>query len=418
LLFDPVSRSKNTLRTILMIFIALAILGGLVWANTFYARTQPGGKDFLVPWLAAQTFLQYGDSPYAEPTTQRIQLNYYNRLAFATEDPLRLNIPFPVVLFYFPFALVTDFSLARGLWMTCLEFALVILAFLSLQLIGWKPARALLPVILIFSVLWIYGLFPLVEGQAVIFVALAVVALLSAMRDGRDELAGSLLVFAFFKPDIAGIFMLFIFWWAIGHRRGRILAGFLMSLTLLLAVSFFILPDWFMPFVRAAISHLTHNPGFTPGRLLAFSWPVVGPRLGWALTGILLVVFFVEWRALRGKDFRHLLWTVSLTLAGTPLLGIPVIPQNYVLLFFPLVLFLSILDERWSRPGRWGVAAWALLAIFVGLWLVARSLPETGGSSGLSLGITLAFPIFLILGLYWMRWWAVRPPRTWSDSLP
>jgi hypothetical protein len=36
---------------------------------------------------------------------------YYGRLA-AAEDPLRLNIPFPFALFYFPFALVMDYTLA------------------------------------------------------------------------------------------------------------------------------------------------------------------------------------------------------------------------------------------------------------------------------------------------------------------
>jgi len=412
------SRILNIITTIFLIFLALAILGGLVWANTLYARVHPGEKDFLVPWLAARTFLQYGDSPYGDPATQRAQVVYYGRLAFEGEDPLRLSIPFPIELFYFPFALVTDYALARSLWMTCLEIALVALAFLSLRLTGWKPARTLLPAFLIFSVLWVYGFLPLAGNRAVIFVALAIVGLLLALRDGRDELAGALLVVPFFKPDIAGLLVLFIFWWAIYHRRGRILAGFLMAQAILLSVSFFISSNWFMPFIGGLISHINYHPALTPGGILASWWPAVGPRLGWALTGLLLVVLFVEWRDIRRKDFRHLLWTASLTMAGTPLLGIPVIPQDYVLLFFPLVLFLSILAERWSRPGRWGVAGFVLLAIFFGFWLITASLFLAGDSAALTGVLALVFPVLLVLGLYWMRWWAVRLPRTWSDSLP
>ena len=255
-------------------------------------------------------------------------------------------------------------------------------------------------------------------SRAVIFVALAAVGLLLALRDGRDELAGALLVILFFKPDIAGLLVLFIFWWAIYHRRGRILAGFLMTLAILLALSFFILSDWFMPFIIGLISHIVYNPAFTPGGILASWWPVVGPRLGLALTGLLLVVLFVEWRDVRRKDFRHLLWTASLTLAVTPLLGIPVVPQDYVLLFFPLTLFLSILSERWSRPGRWGLAGLVLLAILFGFWLITASLFFAGGSAALTDVLALVFPVLLAFGLYWMRWWAVRPPRTWSDRLP
>jgi len=411
------SRTLTIITTSFLIFLALAILGGLGWANTSYARDHPGEKDFLVPWLAARTYLQYGDNPYSEPVAQRAQVVYYGHLASEGQDPLRLSIPFPVELFYFPFALIPDYALARGLWMTCLEIALIALAFLSLRLTGWKPARTLLPVLLIFSVLWVYGYLPLTGSRAVIFVALAIVGLLLALHDGRDELAGALLVVPFFKPDIAGLLVLFILWWVIYHHRGRILAGFLMTLVILLAFSFFILFNWFTPFFGGLISHINFNPGLTPGSILAFWWPAFGPRLGWALTGIMLVVLFVEWRDVRRKDFRYLLWTASLTLAGTPLLGIPVNPQDYVLLFFPLILFLSILAERWSRPGRWGVAGLVLLAIFLGVWIITAgfSLAEVSVPANV---LALAFPVLLVLGLYWMRWWAVRPPRTWSDSLP
>jgi hypothetical protein len=415
---DTVSRTLTILTTIFLIFLALAILGGLLWANTLYARDNPGEKDFFVPWLAARTFLQYGDSPYGDSATQRAQVVYYGRLAAEDEDPLRLSVPFPVELFYFPFALITDYAIARSMWMTCLEIALVAMAFLSLRLTGWKPARALLPGLLIFSVLWVYGFLPLAGNRAVIFVALAIVGLLLALRDGHDELAGALLVVPFFKPDIAGFLVLVIFWWAIYHRRGRLVAGFLMVVVILLAVSFFILSDWFMPFIGGLISQFNYHPGLTPGGILASWWPAVGPRLGLALTGLLLVVLYVEWRDLRRKDLRHLLWTASLTLAVTPLLGISVTPQDYVLLFFPLVLFLSILTERWSRPGRWGVAGFVLLVIFFGFWIITAGLFLAGNFATLTAVLTLIFPALLVLGLYWMRWWAVRPPRTWSDSLP
>ena len=178
------SRTLRILTTILLVILAFAILGGLTWANTLYAHDHPGEKDFFVPWLAARTFLQYGNSPYSDPATQRAQVVYYGALADEGQDPLRLGIPFPVELFYFPFALVTDYALARGIWMTCLEIALVALAFLSLCLTGWKPARTLMPVLLIFSVLWVYGFLPLAGSRAVIFAALAVVGLLLALRDG------------------------------------------------------------------------------------------------------------------------------------------------------------------------------------------------------------------------------------------
>jgi hypothetical protein len=411
------SRTLTALTTILLVILAIAAIGGLVWANTIYARAHPGERDFFVPWLAARTYLVYGDSPYSTPAAQRAQVVLYGHMAGENQDPLRLSIPFPVELIYFPFALVSDYILARALWMTCLEIALAALAFLSLQLTGWKPARTLLAFIVLFSVIWVYGFLPLAGASAVIFVAPAVAGLLLALRDGRDELAGALLVFPFFKPEIAGLLVLLILWWAIYHRRPRIVAGFLMTLAILLALSFFILLNWWMPFFGGWVSHISYNPGITPGSILALWWPVFGPRLGWILTAIILVVLFIEWRAIRRKDFRHLLWTASLTLAAAPLLGIPVSSTDCVLLFFPLVLFLSILAERWSHPGRWGISGIVLIIIFLALWLANAGLgfPDASAPNNF---MALIFSILLVLGLYWMRWWAVRPPRTWSDSLP
>ncbi|MBE3040695.1 MAG: hypothetical protein IMZ62_18010, partial [Chloroflexi bacterium] len=66
----------------------------------------------------------------------------------------------------------------------------------------------------------------------------------------------------------------------------------------------------------------------------------------------------------------------------------------------------------------WGVAGLVLLAIFFGFWIITASLFLAGASAALNDVLALVLPVLLVLGLYWMRWWAVRPPRTWSDSLP
>jgi hypothetical protein len=96
--------------------------------------------------------------------------------------------------------------------MTCLEIALVAQAFLSLRLTGWKPARTLLPIFLAFSIFWVYGLLPLISGSAVIFSTLAIIGLLLAIRDGRDEMAGALLVIPFLQLDISLLLVIFIIW--------------------------------------------------------------------------------------------------------------------------------------------------------------------------------------------------------------
>jgi hypothetical protein len=409
------SRTLTVVIAIVLICLALATLGGLVWANTQFVRAQPAEKDFLVPWLGARTFLQYGDSPYSDPATQRAQILYYGRLAISGQDPLVLWLPFPVELFYFPIALVNDYVLARAIWMTCLEIALVALAFLSLRLTGWKPGRIFLPVILLFPLLWVYGAFSLESGSAAGFIALALVGFLLALRNERDELAGGVLILLVSSARFTGVLVFFIFWWIIYQRRWRILWGFLMGLAVLMGLAFLFLPGWFMPYLSGLLSHFANNFGFTTTGIFTTLSPVVGQRLSWILSAVLLLVLFFEWGNTLAKDFRAFLWMVSLTVSVTPLLGIPMVPKEYLILIVPLMLFLALLGERRPWLKRWGVPGIVLL-ILGGLWSLTFALVKANAYVILFNILILVLPVLLVVGLYWMRWWFIHTIPTGLET--
>jgi hypothetical protein len=409
------SRTLTVIAAILLICLALAALGGLVWANIGTVQNQPVEKDFLVPWLGARTFIQYGDSPYSEPATQRAQILYYGRLAATGQDPLALWLPFPLELLYFPIALVNNYVLARALWITCLEIALVALAFLSLRLTGWKPMRGFLPIILLFPLLWVYGALSVFSGSAAGFVALALVGFLLALRGQRDELAGGLLILLVGAARLTGVLAFFIFWWIFYQRRWRVLWGFLMGLGLLLALAFLFLPDWFLPFLHGLFSHYTYNPGFSSTGIFASWSPVVGQRLGWVLSGVLLLILFFQWGNTLAKDFRAFLWMACLTVSVTPLLGIPFFQKEYLFLFIPLILFLAVLAERRPWLKHWGAAVIAIL-ILVSLWLMTLVLVAANAYTALADILILLLPILLVLGLYWMRWWFIHPVPTGLEA--
>lgn len=408
------SRYFTVIFIVVSVLVGIILFSGLVWVNARYAEAQPVEKDFLVPWLAARTFIQYGDSPYSEEATRRAQVIYYGRLAVPGEDPLYLGTPFPLELFYFPFALLSDYALARGLWLAFSEAALVALAVLCLRLTGWRPGRWLFPLCLLASVFWAYGALTLAQSSRAGFAALALVAFLLALRSGRDELAGALLFFLPFSPLLTGVLLVFVVWWIVYHRRWRIVWGLLMTTAFLLAVSFLFLPDWFLPSLTGIIVRAAHNAGLSSMSAFASWSPVLGPRLGLALSVGLLLVLFIEWVGVLGADFRRLLWVISLVLAVTPLLGIPIPLPNYVVLFLPLTMLLSVLAERWSPPGRWGLVGTLLALVFAGSWLLYL----VGLSTNPPGAPVLLFPALLVVGLYWTRWWALHPPRTTLENLP
>jgi len=409
------SRSLTTLTAILLICLALAVLGGLVWANMQYIHAQPAEKDFLVPWLGMRTFLQYGDSPYSDPATQRAQILYYGRLAAPGQDPLALWLPFPVELLYFPIALVNDYVLARAIWTTFLEIALVALAFLSLRMTGWKPGRIFLPVILLFPLLWVYGVFSLESGNAAGFIALALVGFLLALRSERDELAGGLLILLVSSARFIGVLTFFILWWIIYQHRWRVLWGFMMGLAVLLGLAFLFLPGWFLPFLSGMLSHSIYTIGFSTTGIFASLSPVVGPRLAWVLAGILLLILFFEWGNTLAKDFKAFLWMVSLTVSVTPLLGIPMFPNDYLILIVPLMLMLALLGERQPWLKRWGVPGMVIL-LLAGLWYLAFALTSANAYVTLINILILFLPVMLVLGLYWMRWWYIRTVPTGLET--
>ncbi len=401
------SRTLNTIFITALTFLALAILGGLVWANMSYVRAHPNEKDFLIPWLGARTFLHEGVSPYDQSATQRAQIVYYGRLAGAGENPLQLAIPLFVEIFYFPFALIIDYTFALGLWMTFLEIALVTLAFLVLNLTNWQPPRLLRVSFLLFSTLWVYALLTITSGSVIIFCAAAVVGALAALRAEKEELAGALLLVASFQPLMCALFLLFILLWVFDHRRWRVLLGFLMAIIMLIILSFMFLPDWFLPWIRALIAEYKFTSTVTPGIIFTEWFPAIGRQLGWALSGIIIVLLFLEWRGVHRYDYRRFLWAASLSITVYPLLGLPASPANHILLLLPLTLLISVASERWKGILATLLTSGLLLVFFLGLWLTAMNHAV----------LFLALPLILVIGLYWIRWWAIHPPRTGLENL-
>ena len=76
----------------------------------------------------------------------------YGRPAREGEHELRVAYPLYSVLMFLPFALFKNYILARALWMTVLEIALVLLSVVSMRLVGWKPKLLTLALFLVFTI--------------------------------------------------------------------------------------------------------------------------------------------------------------------------------------------------------------------------------------------------------------------------
>jgi hypothetical protein len=393
-----------------------AVLVGVTWGNYRFAQENPGGNDFLVHWVGTRALLLEGTSPYSDEVAEQIQTLAYGRPARPGEHELRVAYPLYSQVFFLPFALIADYNLARALWMTALQGGLILLALYGLRLTGWRPGTWLLLIYFLFAVLWYHGLRPLINGNAVIFVAVLLAGAFLALRSGRDELAGILLAFSTVKPQVVILPVVFILFWTISHRRWHVLVWLAITLVLLTASMALFVPDWPLQNLREVLLYPEYNPPGTPGAVFSGWWPGMGERLGWGLTAVLGIILILEWLAARRKGFRWFFWTACLTLVMSQWIGIQTDPGNFVVLFIPLVLVFAVWEERWGPRGRWAILG-IKLAIFAGLWaLFIRTITDVGQPLQHPI-LFFPLPLFLIIALYWVRWWAIRPSRLAVEHL-
>lgn len=400
----------------LVVLLVVAALVGLTVINFRYASQNPGGNDFLVHWVGTRMFLTEGVSPYSDEAALEIQTMVYGRAARPGEHELRVAYPLYSVVVFLPFALIQDFTWARAAWMTVLELGLVLLSYFSMRLIRWRPGALMLGAFFLFSVTWYHALRPLILGNAVILVALGVVATLLAMRNNLDELAGVLLALTTIKPQVVVLAVVLIVLWSLVQRRWKVVFWFFGTLLFLVGLSFLLLPDWLRQNVAEILRYPGYNPPGTPGAALASFWPAIGKRLGYALTGVLALFLLVEWAIARRLSFRMFLWTFCLTLTISQWIGVQTDPGNFIVLMPVLTLVFAGIQGRWKRLGT----VWVILAmLFVGggLWALFLATLENSYQPIQSPLMFFPLPLFLFVMLYWVRWWAMRPPAAWVDEI-
>ena len=185
---------------------------------------------------------------------------------------------------------------------------------------------------------------------------------------------------------------------------------------ILLVISFLWYPGWLLPFLRASWNSFRAGFGYSAHDILGRLWPQLGSTLGWVLTAFLIVGLAYEWRAVRRANFDRFLWAICLTIAISPLLGFPVEMDQLAPLMLPVMLVIIIARERWLKLGN-GIAFLVLLFFFGVPWLLfTQGVPQAIPLTRVDEILFLFWPIFTVIGLYWMRWWMVRPPRTWLDE--
>ena len=413
--FQPPSKSLTprdyqfiALVTILFLIVSTA----LVFANL----TLTGGGDFYVHWVASRGFIFERIDPYSGEVPARVQELVYGDSANAGDEPYILDTPFHILLVYFPFSLLSDPQLARALYTLLLELALFALALLSLRLTDWETPRYFSILFLLFCVFNFYTFQAIMEASPVLLLGLIYAGILLALLTEQDELAGALMAASLYYWEVGGPFLILAAWWAYRQRRSRVFAGLGMISFVFLAVSFLVYPNWLLPYLRAGMNNLRADFGFSTHEIFAHIFPSQNGIYAWIFIGILVIALGYEWNAALSSDPRRFYWAACLSLAVAPLLGFRSEMEHLSVLVIPFALIFAVIHDRWNRIGDFLTSLVLLIVVLVPWAVFFFALPRFGEITQEIMFLFL--PLSTVIGLYWIRWWAIRPPRIWSDLAP
>ncbi len=383
----------------LALWLGVMALGVVFWANWRFAQANPGGNDFLPYWVAVRAWLQEGQSPYSPEVALRVQYTAYGRPARPGENRLGVVYPLYTLLLYVPFALIPDYPLARALWMTFLEAALLLTAWAAGQLVAWPRTLGGRVLFFLFALTWYYGLRAVVNGNAVVLAGLMLTLAPWAWRRGRAVWAGGFLAMATLKPNVALLPVVAGLLWAVVHRqrglwRGALAVGFVLA-----GLSTALHPTWWAEYAREVLAYPGYNPPTSVWEALWVRSPQAAWVLGLPLGLVVLALLLRAWARVRqAADAETVLWAYAVTLVASQWL-VPTDPGNFVVLLPPLAWVAARLAAR-TPLGAWGLMA----AVWVGLWwlFLATLTPGPHGPQQHDV-MFLPLPALLWVGLYLLR---------------
>jgi hypothetical protein len=393
----------------------MVLLFGLVWGNYQFAEMNIGGEGFQIQWIGIHSLIANGNSPYSDLVTAQIQETVTLEHSFAHGSSPRYTSPFYSAIVVFPFLIIENQSFAHALWLSAQLVAVFLILILGLKITAWKPPLYIFLIFSLFTMLSFHVIIPWLEGSLAIWAALFVVLAFLAIRNNWNEGGGILLAFSTIQPQMTIVIVVFILLWAISHRRRSLIIWFFMTLIIISIIGLFLVPDWIMQYIRIIYNFSAFFPPGSPAILLRSLWPGLGKQLGWLITGLALIILLVEWWLAMKKEFRWFLWTACLTIVLSQWIGIPTIPGNFFIMIMPLLLVCSMLAERWPRGGQW-VGVLIIAILFMWEWALYY-FDLASNTPTMQLNLIIPLPLILLIGLYWVRWWAIKPKRLLLEEL-
>lgn len=394
----------------LVVIIVLLSIVGVGLLTSFVMSRIPFVDEFALPWAAGRLWLLGGESPYAPSAIQEAASAIDESTFLASlPDSQVLRQPLLTLAFYLPFSLM-PYAAARVIWMTILAVCVGLIGFFGIQLSGWKGSAFEQFGAILLMVCWLPGVSAILAGHLAPITIVLLLAGIYLVVNGQDTTAGLLLSMTFSAFPSSGLILIVLLIWGISKRRWSLLSGYFSGVIFLLVISWLVMPSWFMEW--AAVMFETYQ-GWdwvnTPMMSLAALLPGIALPFSIFLHGALIVYSISLTITILGQSGRSFTYKLFTVFIFAYLLHVQ--PSIFLLLLMIPAMFLVFRSwsERWGQFGillSWGV----LVLIGVGSWLLVYSTidftqPDYGPF------LTIGFPLLVLMGMIWIRWWALRIPK-------
>ncbi len=370
---------------LIFFFTIILIAVGLTWANYHYLGSAEMPGYFINYWNAAHQWLMLGTSPY--------------------NGNSGFDLPFVSILFLAPLGMLA-IPIAHAIWYTVIEICLVLISILSINLSGWKIKNIILPVVLIFSLVWYFGTIAILQGQFSVIILLTILVCLYLLRHKQDGLAGFILSLSLSLPFYSLLIVLLFFFWSLAARRHQFLIGLLSGFVFWGLLATILLPDWILQWLRVTFgSGNIFNWRSSVLSIASGAVPGVKLPLSIALNGGILVLLVVEWITVMRNVETTLLWALCFTLAVNCWLRLQSNASDLICLLMVALYIIKVIQDKWNIGASYTAGIVGLILMVVP-WLFFIEEVHLGRSGSHLLQYII--PGVCILGMLWVKGWAHR----------
>jgi hypothetical protein len=375
--------------------ILLLYLGTISLEN--YASQTIRSDEFAINYSAAKNWITQERSPYDPLNGVRINNQQTDD---KNGDETYFRYPLLTTLVIMPFTLLPLAS-AKAAWMVFSVLCLITGSLLMIASGGKKIDIYVLAGLAAFSALNFFSVVALSTGNLLPQLFLVIMLVLTLLKDRHDAMAGFLSSGILLLPQFGILTVIFLNTWAIKGKRQRFLTSFWAGFVFMLGISTILEPAWLRGWLSSIIQDIYTNGSYTSllSQMIRTDhanalWIHLIPHLS------LLLLVIASSTSFTYQSGEGLAWMLSLILAMNSMLAFPALP-GIQLLCLPAIIM--VIGTWMARRGAFSKTFfWVITALlFVIPWI-------TGIFSNLVIH-SIFYATFALLGLYWIRWWMVRP---------